>query len=129
VLGAAHQFPMEQVLVWAGVGLAIVVGAGIVVLCYRRKLLGGDRAADAAGLLDDLREMRDRGEISDEEFSAAKQTMAARLTGQMGVAGVKPHERKMKSAGDLVARPGFDLTGAKLPEPPSPDKPKTPPGV
>ena len=122
---ATRTFPVSQVLIYLGIGVGIVVVAGLIVLWLRKRMLAADRGAAETGLLDDLREMRTRGEITDEEFTAAKQAMTARLAGELGV---KPPVR-MPPPGSVVAKPGFDLTGAKLPEPQAPNNPTGPPGV
>lgn len=123
MLGAARQFPVTDVLLWLGIGVGIVMAAGLIVLWLRKRMLAADRAAaEQGGLLDDLRDMRNRGEISDEEFTAAKQVMAARLAGQLNMKAPVPRP----PPGGIVAKPGYDLTGAKLPEVPAPNKPSGP---
>lgn len=72
-----------RVLVWIGVLIVAVVVLFGALMLVKRKLFGRvkDEAADR-GLLDDLRAMRDRGEISKEEYDATRKAMAARLTGK-----------------------------------------------
>jgi hypothetical protein len=99
-------------------GLAL---ATIALLAFRSKVLGKDGGADQAGMLDKLRAMRDRGEMTPEEFDAAKSAMIAKLApGRGGLAEpVRAAPPKKSSATHgLVAKPGFDLTGRPLPRPP-----------
>lgn len=80
LLGATKS--LAPYITWVGVLIVAVVIAGVVLIIVRARVLkkGGDEAQ--AGLLDDLREMRNRGEISPEEFDAAKASIAARLSGK-----------------------------------------------
>jgi hypothetical protein len=63
-------------LLWIGVILFATIAGGFVVLMMRRRLLAPrDSAADHAGIMDSLRAMRDRGELSQAEFEAARRSM------------------------------------------------------
>ncbi len=106
-------------LAWLGVAIAILAVAGVVLLLYRRKVLAKDAGRDEqAGLMDNLRAMRDRGELSPDEYDAAKRAMVARFSGP--TSGASPRPVRKPAAGDArVAPPGVDLTGAPLPRPPS----------
>lgn len=107
-----------------GVLIVIVVAMGIAMLMIRRRLLEKEGAAGQEGLMAGLREMRNRGEISPEEYDAARRTMAARAAGVApAAAGVKRKAAlnpASPSGGVRMAKPGFDLTGAPLPKPPNP---------
>jgi hypothetical protein len=108
----AKQFQFGPYLFWIGVCIVVLVAASIVVLWYRAKVLGRDRGDVQSGLLDELREMRNRGELSEDEYAAAKHAMVSRASG-------KPVPAPKRSAtAEWVAPPGFDLTGQPLPKPP-----------
>lgn len=115
--------PTTSVLIWVGVLIVTVIAAGGAVLAFRRRLFdkGGE---DTGGILDSLREMRNQGQITTEEFDAARKRMAARIAGVAPPPSVatRPQTRQL---GVRTAKPGFDLTGAPLPPPggPTPDKP------
>lgn len=104
------QASLGPFFVWLGVGVAVVVAAGTGLLVYRRRVLSDQPSADArSGLMQGLRAMRDRGELSAEEYDAARHALA----GGAGKSG------RPKAAPDArVAPRGFDLTGAPLPIPP-----------
>jgi hypothetical protein len=95
----------------------VTMVAGLVLLALRRRVLGGaGEGLERQGrLLDELRGMRDRGEISAAEFDAAKGAMAARLTGKEVPRPPMPPGATRAADGSLVAKPGVDLTGAPLP--------------
>lgn len=107
-----------------GVLIVVVVAMGIAMLVIRRRLLEKEGAAGQEGLMAGLREMRNRGEISPEEYDAARRTMAARAAGvapaQAGVKRQPEPGAAGPGGGARVAKPGFDLTGAPLPKPPKP---------
>jgi len=105
------------VVITVGVLILVVVGAGLAVLYIRRRLLTKHDAASAtSGFLDELRDMHKRGEVSDNEFQAARASLLARITGQP-VPPVPPGIRPKPTPQPLVAPPGYDLTGAPLPRP------------
>lgn len=121
---AAHD--LRPYLIWLGVMMAAVITAGVVLLILRASVLGRGRASSESGLLDNLRAMRDRGEMSPEEFDAAKSAMASRLAvGSLAQSTPAPKKKIAPHTGDRVAPPGFDLTGRPLP--PGPDEKRPPP--
>lgn len=69
-----------RVVVAVGAMIALCLIAGAAILIARRKLLAPDNpASDQGSLLDQLRAMRDRGEMSQAEFDQAKASMHAKL--------------------------------------------------
>ncbi len=118
--GRAPSGAIGPTLVTLGVliALLIVLGAGLV--WFRRRVLTPRGRTDGAALIEDLRRMRDTGQITPEEFDAAKAAAVARLTGRR-----PPRAGPAGDASLRVAPPGRDLTGAPLP-PPAPT-PRPPP--
>ncbi len=105
------------VIVMVGVLILVVVGAGLLVMAIRRRLLQKhDPRASASSFLDELRDMHRRGQVSDQEFQAARASLLAKVTGAP-VAHPPASPRAAPSTGARVAPPGFDLTGAPLPRP------------
>lgn len=120
-----------DVVLWAGVLIVAVIIGGMVIMYLRRRLLAKD-ATDAGGglMLSDLRAMHKRGELSEEEFQAAKDAITARISGKP----LPPRPPSpVRSDGALTAPPGFDLLGRPLPRPagdgggPTPPSRPTPP--
>lgn len=71
---------------WLGVGLliALTIIAGLILMRYRRGVLGA--AADSEGgesLLQMLRRARDRGEMTEEEFQAARRKLVGDLAAKV----------------------------------------------
>jgi len=115
VLAQSRQAPVE-IWIWIGVLLVVTLVAGGVILAMRRRLLGAKDADELSGsMLDDLRSMRSRGEISEEEYDYTRKTIAARAAGREP----PPRPDSLRSPpapdGAIAARPGYDLTGAPLP--------------
>jgi hypothetical protein len=69
-----------RVVLLVGALIALCLIAGAAILIVRRKMFATDHAAaDQGSLLDQLRGMRDRGEISPAEFDQAKAAMHAKM--------------------------------------------------
>jgi hypothetical protein len=116
LIALSKQVKFQQYLIWLGLALIVLIAAGLVIFWLRRRVLGSDARQADAGLFDQLRSMRDRGEMSVEEYDAAKAAMVARVSGKPPAPGAKA------GSSDRIAKPGFDLTGAPLP-------PSKPPNV
>ena len=107
-----------EVLLWVGILIGLVMVATVVILLLRRRYVEQEPAAPGAGgLLDQLRGMRDRGEISEAEFERTKRAIVAGASGQP-----RPVDSALENADEsdaepdtLVAEEGYDLTGAPLP--------------
>lgn len=110
-----------RVLIWIGVLIVVALGGGAIAMIVRAKLLSSDDDADGGTLLEHLQKMRDRGEISDEEFRATRRTMIERAEqrrAQKDDADAPPPLRtptRPLDDGSLRAPPGVDLTGRPLP--------------
>jgi hypothetical protein len=116
--------PSTMVLIWAGVLIVVVAVGGGLLIAYRRRVFAKD-TPDKSGFLESLRAMRNRGEISSEEYDATRKRMAARVAG-VATPPVGPRPAPVAEPGLRVAKPGFDLTGAPLPPAdPTPDKPES----
>lgn len=105
--------------------IIVVVGTGLLIMHLRGRMLR--RPTDSASTgswLDELRAMHRRGEVSDEEFEAARASLLAKISGA-------PVPRRPAGSDPTLraARPGFDLTGAPLPKAarPSDDSPDSSP--
>lgn len=106
-------------LVLLGVLIAVVIALGLFLLMLRATMFRKDPGHSAhAGMFDHLRDMRDRGEISPEEFDAAKAAMVSRVSGKAATSppGAKTASKPLvPKAKGRVAPPGVDLTGEPLP--------------
>lgn len=82
VLAQAPRTPPSQVFMVVGLLIGAAVVLGLVILLVRRKMLGGESAsAQQSGLMDQLRRLRDSGELTPEEYDAARKSMVSRMTG------------------------------------------------
>lgn len=85
---------IKKILIPIGGLIVLAVIGGVAVLLARRSMLAKDSAADPGGMLDDLRKMRDTGQISAEEFDAARKSIAAKLKGEPLTASARPPARR-----------------------------------
>jgi hypothetical protein len=70
-----------EVVLWVGILIGAVLVLFLVIQFFRRRLLAPDRPEERdRALLDDLRAMRDSGQITQEEYDAARKSMVARMT-------------------------------------------------
>ena len=73
------QGDTAEVIVWICVLIAVVVVLGVGLMFLRRNLFEGRDTDESQGLLlDDLRRLRDAGELGEEEFRRAVDIMAGR---------------------------------------------------
>ncbi len=99
-----------NILIWVGVLMGAIVVGGVVALWLRRRYhdSGGLEGSLETLSLQQLRELRASGGISEEEFEALK-AVAVKAHGGAAGAGASVE------ASALAAEPGFDLTGEPLP--------------
>lgn len=69
--------PISSLLMWGGIIGAVAVAGGIVIMAIRAHLLAKDTAGPAPGFtLEELRKLRDRGELTAAEYEVAKNRMS-----------------------------------------------------
>ncbi len=118
ILGATKA--LSPALMWLGALIVVVMIAGLVILKIRESMLARESGrGNDEGLLSGLRRMRDLGEISPEQYDVARKSMAARAATGAGAALRPVQPRPAAGPGELRSPPGFDLTGAPLPDQPS----------
>ncbi len=104
---------LKPVLISIAALIVVVVVLGFVLVAMRKRMFGSSEDGEVAGsMFEDLRRLREAGEISELEYDYLRKCIAAR------VAGREPPPRPVGLAEetvDLRARPGFDLTGAPIP--------------
>ncbi|GAB5495725.1 MAG: hypothetical protein Phyf2KO_08050 [Phycisphaerales bacterium] len=81
VLAQSDSDAAVRLAIWAVVLIAVVIAFGVVLMLLRRKLNEEEEAPGEGLMLDDLRKLRDTGQISHEEFQRAVDAMAGRVTG------------------------------------------------
>jgi len=108
-----------QIAVWAVVLMIATIAGFWSAMWIRNRALREETGDDEGLTLGALRSMHARGELSDEEYEAARAAVLAR-------AGVDPSKAgSAASAGgyERHAGPGVDLTGAPLPRPAAEEHP------
>lgn len=109
---AGTEQDLSGFLVTLAVLIVLVVVTGIFLLILRKRMLGERDEAMSGSVFEDLQRLRKEGKVSEVEFEYLRRCMAAR------VAGKEPPPRPAELAGEadeLVAPPGYDLTGAPIP--------------
>lgn len=79
-----------DVVLWVIVLMVVVLVLGIVLMQLRRVMRDGDSSQTQGLLLDDLRRLRDQGELSSEEYQRAVDALADRMGTSGGVRGGPP---------------------------------------
>ena len=69
---------------WGGLLIVLIIIGGTVIMIIRRRLrdAAANSAADAGFSLSDLRAMRDRGEITPEEYEQTRARVIAKVKGK-----------------------------------------------
>jgi uncharacterized membrane protein len=62
--------------------LAAAVILGVVILYYRRRWLNAGETAQGAWTLEDLRKLREQGELSEDEYQAMRKVLIGACRGQ-----------------------------------------------
>jgi hypothetical protein len=93
-----------------------LVGIALIVYIQKRILSDRDDKDQGGTLFSDLRAMRDRGEISDDEYERTRAVIIAKTTGRDAE---QVRLETIRKQGGLVAEPGYDLTGRPLPGTPA----------
>lgn len=104
MIGLAQLSEATPAFTMLGILLGIVLAAGGILMWVRSRTLGGGSGRGGAGLFEDLARMRDAGELTDEEYAAAKRSVVDRMAGKMG----------SETGAGLSASPKANL----IPEPP-----------
>lgn len=126
ILASAARLAFGQMLPWIIAMIVLVIAGGAIVLYIRHRFFRvEDETTTPGGLTEQLRAMRDRGELTPEEYDEARLVIVARATGK-DLAALRADG--IRKAGGRVAEPGFDLLGRPLPGPAAtPGGPKSPP--
>lgn len=87
--------PSNQVLLYVGLLLLVLLAGAVAVFLLRRRLLGAESSVDATtGLMETMRQMRDSGQMTQAEYDATRKTMAQRASRSMKLKGEMPSASK-----------------------------------
>ncbi|GEM_PF-3929189 len=85
VILAAERIDWPAIAFWLGLLAALITGAALVVWFLRGKTIRGSDDASAMGFtLQDLREMRERGDLTEVEYQAARTAALGAATRDVG---------------------------------------------
>lgn len=79
MLTLAAKADTWDALLWIGVLLIVTIGGGLVVLAVRKQQFTRGTEGGQDGAIESLRQMRDAGQITDEEYERARAKMVARV--------------------------------------------------
>lgn len=84
--GSPVSRPASQidVLLWGGILIGVILVGSVVIMLLRRRINdpSATTSQDVGFSLSDLRDMRDRGEITPEEYEATRAKVIAKVKGQ-----------------------------------------------
>ncbi|MFK7883443.1 MAG: hypothetical protein AB8F26_04580 [Phycisphaerales bacterium] len=63
------------VLLWAGILIVVAMIGGFIITMVRRNMLGDHARDDAGSMMEQMRKMVERGQMTQEEFDLAKKTI------------------------------------------------------
>ena len=93
-------------LLWIGVLIVVVVVGGLVLVHVQKRMLRPPSAGPGdAGIMEELRRMRDTGAMTPEEFEATRKAMARKLAPSAGAAKVVRPVRRVGESDLGVGRP------------------------
>jgi cytochrome c-type biogenesis protein CcmH/NrfF len=72
-----------DVVIWVGLLIALIIGGGVLVMVLRKRLLARDDGSADVGLFETLKQMRDRGEMTQEEYEAARRKVVEKAKAGM----------------------------------------------
>lgn len=70
-----------SVLIWVGALIVIAMVGGLVMLAVRRRMFSEPDAGADAGLMEQLRRMVERGEMTQDEYDLARRKIVERARG------------------------------------------------
>jgi hypothetical protein len=69
------------VFLWVAILIAVILVGFVLLMWLKRRIFSADAAQEqSGGLMDSLRQMRDSGQISKEEYDATRKAMIARIS-------------------------------------------------
>ena len=95
----AQNLPTGQILISVFVLIVLIVVGGLVVIALRRKLLAKDsKLGHESGLMDEMRAMHARGELSDAEYDLIRKRLANRAAARLAEDPPTPPRSKQASS-------------------------------
>lgn len=76
---ATTKATQGDVVLWVAILIVVAFVGGIAILLVRKRLLAKDHPAAAGSLMDEIRGMLERGEITQAEFDATRRAMVKKL--------------------------------------------------
>jgi hypothetical protein len=80
ILAASPDSGSGRALLWIGILIVITLLGGLILVAVRRRMFSSNNDDDdSASLMDQLRAMRDRNQINQEEFEAARRSLREKM--------------------------------------------------
>ena len=91
--GETHKYGEADIFFWGAILIAVVVVGSVFLMILRRRMNAAHASAQDAGFsLSDLRAMRDRGEITPEEYEQTRARVIAKVKSQTAPKPPTPHK-------------------------------------
>ena len=101
------QEAQYDILRWGGIIGAVVIIGGALLMAYRAKFMNKEQPKEEIGFgLSDLKSLRDQGELTIQEYEAAREKIAAKTKEKAGLVSGEytlPQIRDMLDNGSLTA--------------------------
>ena len=102
-------------LILVGIVIGILVVATVIITVFRKKILSTDQTPSSGLIMDDFRRLHASGQLSDAEFQALRQRMAAKM------------KASMPGKGSLHETPPSRAKPTQVQRPQRPARPSPPP--
>jgi uncharacterized membrane protein SpoIIM required for sporulation len=70
--------PTTTILLWAGILIVLAMLGGFAITVVRRNMLGDHTPNDAGSMMEQMRKMVDRGQMTQQEFDLARRKIVER---------------------------------------------------
>lgn len=107
ILASITTTRAHQVMLWSAILAAAVIVLFLAVWYYRKRWLGGEQPTDEVWDLDDLRRMRAKNLISEEEYTRLRSAIIGAFS-KKGSGADKPAVKHSEADWDWVAEAGPD---------------------
>ncbi|HMN40644.1 MAG TPA: SHOCT domain-containing protein [Phycisphaerales bacterium] len=135
ILAQAKPSNPTPALIWAGILIVCAMVGGVVVMYLRRKMLEQQRGTNSsASLMETLRDMHARGEISTDEYEQTRRSIASRVSVMLdtersdGLFELPDPKRRIAGVRPAARGPIAPPRAAPAPPPGTPPVPDLPPG-
>lgn len=109
---ATTKATQGDVVLWVAILIVVAFAGGLAILWIRKRLLAKDHPAAAGSLMDQLRGMLERGEMTQAEFDATRKAMVKKMAAEHNDAPAKWGPSGGATSRPLAKQKPQDRTGS-----------------